>query len=163
RGAPAPARPAPSRDPAQPGLRVLRDRHRRCALAQHSRRARVRLRPDRCRAWRRREALRRVVEESPAMKTRLFTGRRGRTPAADHKPTGTRRDPERSGLRINELAADVLTAILAFRAAPAGAQPPYRQLREEMVELIADFQRRAARADLDPEAHALLALVALAD
>lgn len=65
--------------------------------------------------------------------------------------------------KLGDLATDVFAAILAFRAAANEERQPYRAFRQELVDFLADFERRAQRERLDPNGDAYLALIALAD
>ncbi len=61
------------------------------------------------------------------------------------------------------LATDALSSVFAFRATPNEERPPFRVFRQEMFDLLSDFERRAQRDRLDPGRDAFLALVALID
>lgn len=65
--------------------------------------------------------------------------------------------------KLSGLATDVVAAILAFRAATNEERPPYRAFRQELVDFLSDFERRAQRERLDSNGDAYLALIALAD
>jgi type IV/VI secretion system ImpK/VasF family protein len=98
------------------------------------------------------------------VKTRLFT-RRTTTTTAEPRSVRSRRpaEPERGKSNLREFAADLFSALFAFRAAPADARPSYRAFRQEMVNLLGEFERRAERDRADEKGDTHFALVALVD
>lgn len=107
------------------------------------------------------------------LRTRLFTARRKTTQAHKRATAPVAVERERrdagpsprgaEGVRLADLAADVLAAVMEFRAAAADARPSYRTFRQDIGDLLTDFQRRAERAGLDRQDHARFALVGLVD
>jgi len=65
--------------------------------------------------------------------------------------------------RLSDLATDVFATIFAFRAAGNDARPPFRVFRQELIDALSDFERRAKKDRLDPSGDALFALIALGD
>src|SRR2546427_3994280 len=59
--------------------------------------------------------------------------------------------------------ADLFATILAFRAAGNEERAPYRIFRQEVMDRVAEFDRRTEREKLDPNGEARSALVALID
>jgi type VI secretion system protein ImpK len=64
---------------------------------------------------------------------------------------------------LREASADLFAMILAFRAASNEERSPYRVFRQEVMDRLAEFDRRAERDRLDPNGEARFALIALAD
>ena len=64
---------------------------------------------------------------------------------------------------LSGLATDFFATVFAFRAATNDERPPYRTFRQEVEDLLADFERRAERERLDARGDARYALVALID
>lgn len=64
---------------------------------------------------------------------------------------------------LRDLSADVVAAVLAFRAAGNEERPLFRVFRQEIMDLLGDFERRTERERLDPDGDARFALVALID
>jgi type VI secretion system protein ImpK len=65
--------------------------------------------------------------------------------------------------KLGDLATDFFATVFAFRAATNDERPPYRTFRQEVEDLLSDFERRAERERLDSRADARYALVALVD
>ena len=116
------------------------------------------------------------MPDKPPLRTRLFTARR-KTTQAQQRSTAFRRDRDRdrdrergparevdrSRVRLCDLAGDLFAALLTFRAAERAEKPQYRKFRQEIGDLLGDFQRRAERAGLDRNSEGRFAMVALAD
>lgn len=113
------------------------------------------------------------MPDKPPLRTRLFTARRKTTLAQQQRSTGIRRErepergparePDRSRVRLCDLASELFAALLSFRATERAEKPAYRKFRQEIGDLLGDFQRRAERAGLDRSSDGRFALVALAD
>jgi type VI secretion system protein ImpK len=65
--------------------------------------------------------------------------------------------------KLSDLATDFFATVLAFRAAGNDERPPYRTFRQEIEDLLSDFQRRAERERLDARGDARYAMIALID
>jgi type VI secretion system protein ImpK len=64
---------------------------------------------------------------------------------------------------LRELSANLLATVFAFRAASNDERRTYRVLRQEVTDLIRQFEQHADRERLDPNGYARFALVALVD
>ena len=64
---------------------------------------------------------------------------------------------------LRELSAELFAMILAFRAAGNDERPPYRIFRQEVMDRVAEFDRRVERENVDPGGDARFAIVALVD
>jgi type VI secretion system protein ImpK len=64
---------------------------------------------------------------------------------------------------LAKLSAPFFKKILEFRAAAPEQRPTCRQFRQEVIELLNEFQNRARKARLDEDGAGYFAMVALAD